>query len=199
MDDTAVAAFSRPVAPDGLYPVHDLSARPGRLTRDTGVLMQKYQPALLGGVFIGVLSSLPVINIANCCCLWVITGGMLVVYLQQQGRFEPVETADAVVGGLLAGLIGAIITTVVTTMIFTAGTALMQDQFRTALENPDMPPEVRDMMTRLFTGSSMGVLMFAINIPLYSIFGMLGALLGLAIFRKKMPPQMPPPPPVITT
>jgi hypothetical protein len=55
------------------------------------------------------------------------------------------------------------------------------------------------MMTRLFTGSSMGVLMFAFNIPIYSIFGMLGALLGLAIFRKKMPPQMPPPPPVITT
>jgi hypothetical protein len=157
--------------------------------------MQKYQPALLGGLFIGVLSSLPVVNIANCCCLWVIAGGMLVVYLQQQARPAPVETSDAVIGGLLAGLIGAIITTIVTTMIFSASTALMHEQFRTSLENPDIPPEVRDMMLRLFSGSSMAVLSFAINIPLYSIFGMLGALLGLAIFRKKVPPQMPPPAP----
>ena len=162
--------------------------------------MQKFQPALLGGVFIGVVSSVPGLNILNCCCLWVIAGGMLVVYLQQQGRPEPVETADAVIGGLLAGLIGAIITSIVSTMIFSASTVMMQDQFREALENPDIPPEMRDLMLRFMTGSGVAVMSFAINIPLYSIFGMLGALLGLAIFRKKLPPQMPPPqPPMITT
>ena len=164
--------------------------------------MQKYQPALLGGVFIGVLSSVPGVNVANlCCCLWVVAGGVLVVYLQQQRTPEPVETADAVIGGLLAGLIGAIIATIVGTMIFSASTAMMQDQFREALENPDVPPAVRDMMARMFTGSGYALMSFAINIPLFSIFGMLGALLGLAIFRKKTPPMMPPPPqpPVITT
>ena len=35
----------------------------------------KLQPALFGGLFIGVLSALPLINIGNCCCLWVIGGG----------------------------------------------------------------------------------------------------------------------------
>ena len=44
-----------------------------------------------------------------CCCLWVVAGGMLVVYLQQQSRPDPVETADAVLGGLIAGIIGAVI------------------------------------------------------------------------------------------
>ena len=40
--------------------------------------MTRYQPALLGGLFIGVLSALPVVNTANlCCCLWVIVGGVL--------------------------------------------------------------------------------------------------------------------------
>ena len=35
----------------------------------------KFQPALYGGLFIGVLSALPIINIGNCCCLWVTAGG----------------------------------------------------------------------------------------------------------------------------
>lgn len=150
--------------------------------------MQKYQPALLGGLFIGVLSSLPVINAANCCCLWVIAGGVLVVYLQQQSNPLPVETADAVIGGLLAGLIGAILTSIVTMVLMGTTGALMQEQLRTGLENPEVPPEVREFMTNFLSGRNIAVLAFAINIPLYSIFGMLGALLGLAIFRKKLPP-----------
>ena len=72
--------------------------------------MSRHQPALLGGLFIGVLSALPVVSSANaCCCLWVVAGGVLVVYLQQQNTPLPVETADAVLGGLIAGLIGAVI------------------------------------------------------------------------------------------
>ena len=37
----------------------------------------RLQPALLGGVVIGVLSALPVINVANCCCAWILFGGAL--------------------------------------------------------------------------------------------------------------------------
>ena len=159
--------------------------------------MQKHQPALLGGVFIGVLSSLPVVNILNCCCLWVIGGGMLVVYLQQQRTPEPVETADAVIGGLIAGVIGAIIAGTVATMLTSITNPLMQEQFRQSLENPDVPPEVRDFMTNLFTGRNMAVLTFAITIPLYAVFSMLGALLGLAFFRKKLPPAVPPSAPIV--
>jgi len=40
----------------------------------------KLQPALLGGLFIGVLSTLPYVSRLNgCCCLWVITGGVLAI------------------------------------------------------------------------------------------------------------------------
>ena len=38
----------------------------------------KLQPALLGGLLIGVLSALPFVSVLNgCCCLWVILGGVL--------------------------------------------------------------------------------------------------------------------------
>ena len=151
--------------------------------------MSKHQPALLGGLFIGVLSALPGVNIANCCCLWVLAGGALVVYLQQQRMPEPVETADAVIGGLLAGALGAIIYTILTVIIVSAGGAMWMDQIRGALDaNPEIPAETRDMLLRLFEGRNFIVIGLVINLPLYAVFSMVGSLIGLAIFRKKTPP-----------
>ena len=154
--------------------------------------MGKHQPAVLGGLFIGVMSSIPIISTANvCCCLWGVTGGILVVYLQQQNRQEPVETADAVLGGLLAGLIGALIATAVTLAIVGVVGSLGFESVRGQLEsNPDLPPEARDFLMNLFSGRGIWFVLFAINLPLYAVFTMLGALLGLAFFRKKLPPPM---------
>jgi hypothetical protein len=152
--------------------------------------MKRYQPALLGGLFIGVLSSLPVVKIANCCCLWVIAGGLLTVYLQQQSRTEPVETGDAVLGGLIAGLLGGLLAVIVSYIEVTAlGTVFnVGDQVRQALDqNPQVPADLRDMIVNLVSGK--GVALLALfQLPVYAVFGMLGALLGLAFFRKKQPP-----------
>jgi hypothetical protein len=155
--------------------------------------MKRHQPALLGGLFIGVLSSLPVVNTANvCCCLWVVAGGVLVTYLQQQAKQEPIEVADAVLGGLIAGLIGAVITSLTTLAILTSTGAVWQDSIRVELEKaPTMTPEMREMIMNFITGRSLVLLLFALNLPMYAIFGMLGALLGVAIFRKKVPPAIP--------
>jgi len=58
----------------------------------------------------GVLSALPIVGAANiCCCLWVVSGGLLAAYLLQQNRQEPITAADGAIVGLLAGLVGAII------------------------------------------------------------------------------------------
>src|SRR5437016_14608381 len=69
----------------------------------------KLQPALFGGLFIGVLSALPIVNIGNCCCLWVIGGGMLATYLMQQNYPYPITAADGALVGLLARLIGGVL------------------------------------------------------------------------------------------
>jgi hypothetical protein len=149
--------------------------------------MSKHQPALLGGLFIGVLSALPVVNM--CCCLWVLAGGALVVYLQQQKSEAPVETGDAVIGGLLAGLIGALISSLLGWLAFSAGGAMMQEQLRTAIEaQPELPAEVRDMIMRFTEGRNLLLLGLVINLPVYAVFSMIGSLIGLAIFRKKTPP-----------
>jgi len=55
---------------------------------------------LLGGLFIGVLSSLPIVSMGNlCCCLWVVLGGVLTMYLQFQDERRVIESGDAVLAG----------------------------------------------------------------------------------------------------
>jgi hypothetical protein len=158
--------------------------------------MSRYQPALLGGLFIGVLSALPVVNIGNCfCCLWVVIGGVLVTYLLQQNKPEPVETGEAVLGGLIAGLIGAVIATIGIFLVSGVTDTMMQDNMREAFEQSggEVSPEVRDFVLNLLQGRNFVVLMFVITMPIYAVFAMLGSLLGLAFFKKKTPPAPPPP------
>ena len=58
----------------------------------------------------GVLSSLPVINLGNaCCCLWIVSGGVIAAYVMQQDQQTPLTPADGALVGLLAGLLGAVI------------------------------------------------------------------------------------------
>jgi len=155
--------------------------------------MGKHQPALLGGLFIGVLSSLPVVNVANCCCLWVIGGGVLVTYLQQQAKPTPVETSDAAIGGLIAGLIGALILCAAMAAMTGLSGAMMQENIRQSLEkNSQIPPETRDKIIQFFTGKNIAILFAVMTLPVFAVVAMLGSLLGLAFFRKKTPPAVPP-------
>ena len=152
--------------------------------------MGKYQPALLGGLFIGVLSSIPIVSAANvCCCLWVVAGGVLVVYLQQQNLPTPVATTDAALNGLLAGVIGGIIVVLAQTLIFQVTGPMVLERMRSNLDTAQMPPEAREWIERFFTTQGFTLVMAFITIPVYAVFAMAGSFLGLAFFRKKLPPQ----------
>ena len=70
----------------------------------------KLKPALIGGVFIGLLSVIPFVSAANiCCCLWAILGGMLATYLYVKNSPMPASAGDGAVLGVIAGAIGAVI------------------------------------------------------------------------------------------
>jgi hypothetical protein len=57
-----------------------------------------------------VLSALPIVSAGNyCCCLWVVSGGLLAAYLLQQNRSAPISAGDGAIVGLLAGIFGATI------------------------------------------------------------------------------------------
>ena len=53
------------------------------------------QAPLLGGLFIGVLSALPCHQLGNCCCLWIVGGGVLAAYLDQQNDQRPTRPGVA--------------------------------------------------------------------------------------------------------
>ena len=156
--------------------------------------MRRYQPALLGGLFIGVLSSLPIVSVVNtCCCLWVVVGGVLTAYLQQQNRAEPVEAVEAALGGLIAGLIGALITVPISLALSMSGD--VQAQVQSLIDQWQLPPDLRDRVTEMLSGPRFVLVTAAVTVPVYAVFGMLGGLLGSAIFRKKTPPAAPSPAP----
>jgi hypothetical protein len=160
----------------------------------------RLQPALYGGLFIGVLSALPLINIGNCCCcLWVLMGGALAVYLRQQNSPYSVPASEGALVGLLAGLIGGVVAGLLSIPL-QAMTSGFQQQIleRILSSNPDMPAEARDAMERWATGSALQTVGALINVVVFTIFGMLGGLLGVAVFKKNAPPPPPSPPPVGT-
>src|SRR5882757_9148115 len=74
----------------------------------------KLKPAVIGGIFIGVLSVIPFVNWANiCCCLWAILGGLLASRLYIKGSPTAVSAGDGAIVGGLAGLVGAAISVVI--------------------------------------------------------------------------------------
>ena len=151
----------------------------------------KLQPALLGGILIGVLSALPFVG--TCCCLWVIAGGVLTTYLLQERSALPVTAGDASVAGLLAGVIGAFVSTAVGMIISLARGIGSSEAISDMLSRGELPPElvaalerVRDMPPAVFL---IGGLL--VSLVIFPIFSMLGALLGVAIFKKNAPPPPP--------
>ena len=152
----------------------------------------KLQPALFGGLFIGVLSALPIINIANCCCLWVIGGGVLTAYLMQQNHPYPIQVADGALAGLLAGLMGGVLGTLLSIPVERMmGPVQKQIMERVLSSNPDIPEETRRMLENMNVGALAIAFKLVFSVCVGAVFGMLGGLLGVAIFKKK---DLPPPP-----
>jgi len=150
----------------------------------------KLQPALFGGLFIGVLSALPIINLGNClCCMWVVGGGALAVYLMQQNYPYAVQASDGALVGLLAGFIGGALAGLLVIPLAFAFGPMEQRIIQRALENnQDMPPEVRSMVENMTRGSMLGIMAVIgviIRAICFGVIAMLGGLLGVAIFKKK--------------
>jgi ribose/xylose/arabinose/galactoside ABC-type transport system permease subunit len=154
---------------------------------------ERLKPAFWGGLFIGVLSALPLVNLGNCCCcLWVLAGGALTVYLRQQTTPMEIPAAEGALMGLMAGAIGGVLATVIGLPLQMLTSGFNQQLMdRVLSSNPDMPPELRELFANTATGAVAGVMMLVINVVVMTIFGMLGGLLGVAIFKKTPPPPPP--------
>jgi hypothetical protein len=159
----------------------------------------KLQPVLLGGVFIGVLSALPIVSAGNfCCCLWVLSGGALAAYLLQQNQPVPVTSGDGAIVGLLAGIVGAAVHTVLSIPIVLLFGPMQVQFMQRVLENTDIPAEMRPMIDNIAAAGAFSVLHLIISfffmLVVGAIFGALGGMLGALFFKKNLTPPAPPPP-----
>jgi hypothetical protein len=154
------------------------------------------QAALLGGLFIGILSALPLIK--YCCCIWIIGGGFVAAYVNQQNDPQPITPGRGALAGLLSGVVGSFVW-LVATIALDALFAPLRNQLSQAVlrSTPDMPPEVRAVLDNI--GSSTAVwttVFFILLLFVGSIFSTLGGLLGGLFFRNDVPPALGGPPPL---
>jgi uncharacterized protein YqgC (DUF456 family) len=162
----------------------------------------KFQPALYGGLLLGVLSALPIISLGNvCCCLWVLAGGAMAAYLLQANQADPITPGDGALVGLLAGAIGAVVQLFVSIPVGLVMGPIQGRIVERVFENArDMPENMRPIMDALRHGgfSVIGAILgFFVFLCIALVFSTVGGLIGAAMFRKKLPigpPDLPPPP-----
>ena len=171
------------------------------------------RPALIGGVLLGILSAIPPLSFFNCaCCAWVIGGGVLAANLYVKSSPTMVTLGSGVGLGLLTGAIGGIVTTIFSIPVqilmntVFAEYAAQARQMISELHN--ISPVWRDL---ILSSGKEGFNVFAViagafvTVTVYSLFAMLGGVLGVAIFEKRKvvgattayqpPVNIPPPPP----
>jgi hypothetical protein len=154
------------------------------------------QSVLLGGLFIGVLSALPIVNLANCCCLWIIGGGVLSVYFAQQDHPYPLGLMEGARIGFRAGVAGAVIWLLSSLVIDSIVAPLQQSAADLLLRNAsDIPPQVRAWLESAAdstTGSARVIAGFLFQLFIAAPFASLGGLLGAALFAPaEVSPQEP--------
>ncbi len=137
----------------------------------------------VGGLAMGVLSSVPIVNLANCIlCLWVWAGGVLAVYMYARMENTTLTSGQGAIIGAVAGLAGAIVATILGLLFGTAALAAMS-----AL-NQSGVGDITSGLASQGIGSAMG---FLIQIVIFPGFGALAGLVGVELFAKAKQPQPP--------
>ena len=157
----------------------------------------KLKPAMIGGVFIGLLSIIPIVNLGNvCCCLWAILGDLLATYLYVKNSPVPASAGDGAILGAIAGAVGAVIVIILGIPISIIAGGITRELLIRLMEsvNPAQAEMVRAQMVagESIAGAIVNGIILAVCVV---IFSTLGGLIGVPIFEKrKRDTGMPPPP-----
>ncbi len=157
------------------------------------------QAVLLGGLFSGILSALPFVSLGNCCCLWILGGGALAAYLDQQSLGRHTTAGRGALAGLAAGAVGAVVWLVASLLLDPLILPIKQRMAEEFLRiATDVPPEVRDSLESINEGTSVFATLswFVVMLCIGSPFSAIGGALAGAFFRNDVPPALGGPPPL---
>ncbi len=165
----------------------------------------KLLPALYGGIIMGVISGIPFLNLLNCCCCaGVLLGGALAVFFYKNDLKEgmpPLTSGDAIELGAIAGVIGAVIGSILTAGFLAAVGNVSGEAIMGVLQGfkDRMPPGTLEQMEEKIREGGFSIFQLVMSLVIDTVFGLLGGLIGYAIFKPKpqmlntQPPAVPPP------
>ena len=151
------------------------------------------KPGIIGGILLGVLSSVPPLNCA--CCIWMLGGGFLAAYLFVKESSVVVTLGQGVLLGLIAGVIGTIIGELIQIPLFLlsseGGRGIAEQIMQTMEQIPGFTEETRKSVAELLSREGFISILFVVNIVmsllLNCLLAMLGGALGVALFEKRKP------------
>lgn len=144
--------------------------------------MNKLKAALLGGLIVGVLTSIPLLN--YCCLFWGIGGGVVAGLIYIKSSPVRVKVGEGAVVGILTGIIGAILYFCIGIPIvyFISGANLEQTLRGAGVQ---LPAGISGLLIFVLYGLVIGSILFVLSI--------IGGLISVPIFEKRK--DVPPPPP----
>jgi len=158
----------------------------------------RVKPALFGGIITGLTIGLPGLGLLNCfCCAGVLFGGLLSVFFYTRDllpEMPGMTSSDALQLGALSGAFGALIGVILETLVLASLGDVFHKIFSSIMGGQNftdiLPPEAADALQQMLTNEQRvsTVHFFAllfIWLIIGPLFGMIGGLLGHAIWRPR--------------
>ena len=143
--------------------------------------------AAIAGVGIGLLSSIPILNLVNCLlCAWVWGGGILAIYLYKRNAGDvAVQSSQGALIGLVAGVIGGLIAGVLGAVLGAGSFAAIASQMQSQMSSldPAQQEQMKAMVDAMASGG-LGIVTVCMSVVIYGVFGLIGGLIGAATIGK---------------
>ncbi len=167
------------------------------------------QPAVIGGLIVGVFSVIPGVSALNCCfCAWALIGGAVAFSMTAKRSPRFPSSGEAAQIGLWAGAVAALTLLLLSIPILISGVTTeaslkLVESITGNLSNPELESVMEDMMEKARSQTAGQRLLTSlpflfIQAGMYLGFTVLGSLLARALRRPATPPLPPPPPPAPT-
>lgn len=150
---------------------------------------EKTKYIVIGGLISGLISVLPFIAFINCfCCIGIISGGYIGVWLYHRGGYPIMTLADGALMGLIIGIFAALVNMIVELFFVqlfgtSPNTALMLDFFKDFAEqvnDPNFSTQLQDLENMQIDNSitfSNIISNLIFSAIIYGLFAMIGGLI----------------------
>lgn len=141
-----------------------------------------WRSALLGGIILGLLSSIPIISAFNLVFfMWVIIGGIASIFFYKRFTTEKLSVGKGALIGFLSGIIGAFVATILG-VIFMMSFNTINELTKIFISTNNLA--VSTLLNSGITFFSFFILLF-MQMIIFSIFATIGGIIGVWVFGKQ--------------